>query len=226
MLFRDEESGPIEPVKGLPQPLPEGETILWQGQPTAKGLLFSAFRIRWLWAYILVATVWRLSALSVAGATAGGLFQAVIVSLGAAALATLILGGIAYGMSRAALFTLTSERIVMRHGIALRKYFNLPFDRMVGAQLKRHGSVGDIALEITGPHRIGYLHLWPFARPFRYGQPVPMLRAIETPDHVSRLLAEAVAAKAPETTQITEATDAPRRSTRPARTPASAAGTV
>ena len=42
-LFHDEETGPQEPIPGLPEKLPEGERILWQGSPSARALVIHAF---------------------------------------------------------------------------------------------------------------------------------------------------------------------------------------
>ncbi|MEO0946437.1 MAG: PH domain-containing protein, partial [Pseudomonadota bacterium] len=37
-----------EPVRGLPERPPEGEEILWQGQPSAWALTRSAFAFWWV----------------------------------------------------------------------------------------------------------------------------------------------------------------------------------
>ena len=36
----------FEPIRGLPGPLPEGETILWQGAPDWRVLAVQAFHVR------------------------------------------------------------------------------------------------------------------------------------------------------------------------------------
>ena len=40
---------------------------------------------------------------------------------------------------------------------------------------------GDISLLMTERHGLGYLMLWPHARPFRFSKPEPMLRALKDP---------------------------------------------
>jgi hypothetical protein len=77
------------------------------------------------------------------------------------------------------LYTITDKRIVMRIGIVLTLTFNLPFSRIQAAQIKNSkNGKGNIALDLQGPDRIAYLHLWPHARPWHLKQPQPMLRAL------------------------------------------------
>jgi hypothetical protein len=48
--------------------------------------------------------------------------------------------------------------------------------------------MGDIAIELDGPDRIAYLHLWPHARPWELNRPQPMLRALADVAAVGSLL--------------------------------------
>ena len=110
----------------------------------------------------------------------------------------LLILGLSYAMSRAAVFTITSERVVMRFGAAIRKYVNVPYSKMTGAQLKRKGlRVGDISMQLEGKEP-AYLHLWPFVRPFKYSKPQPMMRGIKEPEEVAQILARAVFEHAPD----------------------------
>jgi hypothetical protein len=56
--------------------------------------------------------------------------------------------------------------------------------------------VRDITLSLGAGERIGYLMIWPHARPWRYSRPEPMLRSLPNPDGVAELLADALAAHA------------------------------
>ncbi len=202
-LFHDEEHGPSEPVRGMPDQLPEGETVLWQGRPSAIALAFNAFRLRWVIGYFVVMTVYRLANLSANGAEPAQLTNAVTSSVLFAAVAIGLIFGLAYAMSRAAIFTITNHRVVLRYGAAIRKYVNVPFSKMASAQLKRKSArVGDISFQLIGPGQPPYLHLWPFARPFKYSKAQPMMRGIKEPDRVAELLARAVQDHAPENVQI------------------------
>ncbi len=49
----------FEPVPGLPEALPEGEHILWQGAPDARHLARDAWGLRWVAGYFVLLAVWR-----------------------------------------------------------------------------------------------------------------------------------------------------------------------
>lgn len=201
-LFHDEEDGPVEPIHGLPERLPEGEKVLWQGRPSAMALALNAFRLRWVIGYFVVLTVFRLANLSSTAGTPDQMTGVLTSSMAFGVLSVVLILGLSYAMSRAAVFTITSERVVMRFGAAIRKYVNVPYSKMVGAQLKRKGlRVGDISMHLEG-NCPAYLHLWPFVRPFKYSKPHPMMRGIKDPDTVAQILARAAFDHAPENVRI------------------------
>lgn len=203
-FFHDEEDGPAEPVHGMPELLPEGEKLLWQGRPSAVALAFGAFRLRWVIGYFVAMTLYRLANLSTVDAgpeqMTGVLTSSVLFGVAAIALVF----ALSYAMSRAAVFTITTERVILRYGAAIRKYVNLPLSKMQGAQLKRRSvRVGDISLQLEdGPGQPPYLHLWPFARPFKFSKPQPMLRGIKDPERVAQMLARAAFERAPDTVRL------------------------
>ncbi|WP_232824388.1 photosynthetic complex putative assembly protein PuhB [Blastomonas sp. UPD001] len=104
----------------------------------------------------------------------------------------------AWAVARTTVYTLTSKRVVLRIGVALNMCINLPLAKIGGANLRALGPVeGDLALQLIGPHNLGYLVLWPHARPWKLGHPEPMLRALPDAAVVGERLARAVAAIAP-----------------------------
>ena len=174
----------MEPEYGLPEALPEGETILWQGSPDFKSLALGAFHFRKLTVYFGVLLVLRASYLGVSGAVATDvalalLWPAVLSLTALAAVATL-----AWLSARTTVYTLTDQRLVLRIGIVLTLTFNLPLTRIETAGLRLDGAgSGDIPLSLRGDDRIAWLHLWPHARPWRLTKPEPMLRCV--PDAVT-----------------------------------------
>ena len=115
----------------------------------------------------------------------------------------LIIFALAFAISRAAMFTITSERVILRHGFAIRKYVNAPFETMSSAQLKlKSARVGDIALQFNGAVQPPFLHLWPFVKPFTFAKPEPMLRGIRDPQSVAKTLADAAFDRAPDSIQL------------------------
>ncbi len=202
-LFHDEEDGSPEPVPGLPDDLPEGERIIWQGRPDAVALGLHVFHIRFIIGYFLIATGWRAAELSARGASAD-VPGAVALSAAAAILAIGGLMILAWLMARSTIYTITTKRVVLRYGVAIRKYVNAPFAQIAGVAMKSHGKrKGDIALSISDGSRVGYLHMWPHARPFRFGRSEPMLRAIPDAPDVAGVLCEAIRANAPSAVSLT-----------------------
>jgi hypothetical protein len=188
----------FEPVPGLPAELPPGETLLWQGAPSWRPLAWRVFHLREVSAYFLLLMGW--TAFSV-GWTEGSA-KAVVVALGPVTLAGVIACGILALIARASakstLYSITSERVVMRIGIALPITFNLPFAiiETVAAKQGSDGS-GDISLALSDKNGIAYLVLWPHARPWELRRAQPTLRAIADVAHVARILGRALAVKAP-----------------------------
>jgi hypothetical protein len=174
-----------EPIRGLPGALPEGETILWQGAPQWRSFAVSALKTRWIGLYFVA-----LFALSAAG---GSLFGMVATLIGAA-VSLGLLALFAVGVARTTVYTITNRRVVLRIGVALNTCINLPLKLIGSADLRQLDKThGDIALTLTGRHRLGYAMLWPHARPFRFAEPQPMLRALADPSAVATILARACA---------------------------------
>ncbi len=190
----DDETNP-EPVPGLPEKLPEGEDILWQGSPGFVALAIHAFRVRAVAVYFAVIAAWRAAAMASSGATGAEISATMTAIAGFFAAAMVLLFLLAFLMKKETIYTITTRRVVMRYGVALRKTVNIPFRIVAAAGLKKHGrGHGDIALALAGPDRIAYLHLWPHARPFKYGKAEPTLRAIPDAERVAATLADAVKA--------------------------------
>lgn len=169
----------FEPAFGLPEPLPKGEHILWQGAPDFTDMAVRVFHLRKAAIYFAVLIASRAAFLSYSGqgfaAAASGLMLPLLLAVVAlGALATL-----AWLTARTTAYTLTDQRVVMRIGIVLTLTFNLPLKRIetAGLRLSKNG-FGDIPLALNGGDRIGWLNLWPHARPWCLTKPEPMLRCI------------------------------------------------
>lgn len=178
----------FEPVRGLPAPLPEGEHILWQGAPDWRALAREALLTRWIAGWFVLLALWRGLA---AGEGVMGMLGAGVPLLLLGAAAVLILWGVAWAMARAAVYTLTNRRVVMRIGAALQVTFNLPFKQIETASLDlRKGGTGTIALRLTEGSKIAYLVAWPHVRPWHMARTEPALRCIPDAGRVAALIAE------------------------------------
>jgi hypothetical protein len=162
-----------EPTYGLPEALPEGERVLWQGAPDWKTLAVRRFHVRKLVIYFAVLLVVRVALLMSDGmglgtAVWGSTFLAVL-----AAIAVGLVSLIAWFTARTTVYTLTDKRVVMRIGIVLTMSLNLPLRRVANADLKTKDGHGDISLRCCKPDHMAYLHLWPHARPGAWRGPNP-----------------------------------------------------
>jgi len=184
-----------EPVRGLPEALPEGERILWQGAPRWQAVARHVFHAGALAVYFGVMVAWRAGAVLADGGSIGEAIRAMLWLAPLVAAALAIVGLIAWLAARTTMYTITNRRVAMRVGVVLTVTFNLPFRVIDAAELRlHHDGTGDIALALGGSDRIAYLHLWPHARPWRFGRPQPMLRAVPYASHVAEILSRAVAA--------------------------------
>ena len=109
----------FEPQYGLPERLPAGESILWQGSPDYRTLARRVFHLRKLALYfaLLIAA----TAGPVLGA-GGSLIEALVAVKWLAPLSALGLASVAmlaWLTARTTVYTLTSKRVVMRVGIVL-----------------------------------------------------------------------------------------------------------
>jgi hypothetical protein len=183
-----------EPIWGLPERPPVGELVLWQGAPDWRRLARDAFHHRklsfylgalWVWSFVAAIPFTLDSATSVA--RNAGL---ALAALGLVAL-------YAWLTARTTAYTITNQRVVMRIGIALPSTINLPFAQVDGANLRVNADgTGDLTLALRNRQRVGYLLIWPHARPWRLTRPEPSLRSIPDAGRVAQILSRALAASA------------------------------
>jgi hypothetical protein len=188
--------GAVTYIRGIAEPLPPGEVLLWQGKPEFRSLLREAFHIRALLLYFGI-----LALVPVYMAWGGAAAPGVPVLAQVAWL--LLLAGIIGGMAalfalytmRTTIYAVTDRRVILRIGVALPAVINMPLDKVGGVWQRKHrDGTGDLALSPRGTRGIGYLLLWPHARPWKVGTPEPMFRSISEVDRVGELLKEAVLA--------------------------------
>ena len=208
-MSHDHNDFDFEPVRGLPQMLPQGERMLWQGAPRWQDLAVHAFHARkviWYFGGLAAMTAAvRLSegdSITLALRPFGWLIPMGLI-------AATLLAGLAWLSARTTVYTITTRRVVMRIGMALPVTINLPFRQIDGASLRLIGNgSGDIPLRVTPQERLAYLLLWPHARPFHFRHPQPCLRAIPNADNVAAQLAASLAGQPTHTLQ--EAIETPR----------------
>ncbi len=181
----------FEPIRGLPEALPEGEHILWQGAPDWRRLAREAMAVRWVFAYFALLAFWRVGVSSADFPFGIALMHGVPFIL-SGLVACGILYGIAYVQARSTVYTLTNKRVAMRIGAALTMTLNLPYTWIGTAKLDlKPSGHGTLAFELIGETRISYLMSWPHVRPWRMARTQPALRCIPDAERVARLFADA-----------------------------------
>jgi hypothetical protein len=184
----------FDQIRGINEPLPAGERVLWQGAPDWRVLARTALHVRKFALYFALLLGWQLTSSLADGRAVGDTF-AVTGVLGLMALAALgLLAGFAWLAGRTTIYAITTQRIVMRVGVAMPIFVNIPFTGVEAAALRanRDGS-GDIPLVLKSDVRLAYLHLWPHVRPWHIAHPQPMLRALPRAAMVASLLADRLA---------------------------------
>ena len=182
-----------EPVRGLPEALPEGEHILWQGTPRVWSLAKQSLSLYWAGGWFLFIFAWR----TIGGAAEMPWLQSAqeasfFLALGA--IVCVLLWLVALIQAKSTVYTITNRRVALRVGAALTFTVNLPYRQIANAQLAlaRDGT-GTIAFDMThGSPVLSYVLLWPHVRPWRMKRVEPALRCITEPERVAALLADAV----------------------------------
>ena len=183
----------FEPVPGLPEELPAGEVMLWQGAPDWKTIAIKALHIRATALYFALLLTWY----AISKLNAGDAPYDVMLSWARLAMLALValalIGVYAWASAKSTLYTVTNRRVVMRVGVALPMVLNLPFVKIESVDLKTwsDGS-GDIALTLPIKERVAYLMLWPHVQPWRLTRARPMLRGLPQASTAARILARAL----------------------------------
>ena len=181
----------FEPIRGLPEQLPEGEHILWQGAPDPWRLAREALGLRWVAGYFALLAFWRVG-VSSADVPFGVALMHGLPFILSGVVACAILYGIAYVQARSTVYTLTNKRVAMRIGAALTMTLNLPYTWIGTAKLDLKSSGhGTLAFELIGETKVSYLMSWPHVRPWRIARTQPALRCIADAQNVAQIFAEA-----------------------------------
>ncbi len=183
-------------VKELPEALPEGERILWQGGPAWRSLWRRAFHGRTIAIYFAALILLRGINVWWGG---GSLLDAIVAMawlLPAALFALAVVTVVAWLTARASWYTITDRRVVMRIGIVLEVTYNFPFKVIdeVGLRVYADGT-GDLPLCFMPGEQIAYVHLWPHAKPWHLRRTQPMMRCIPDATSIAALLSGAMAAR-------------------------------
>ncbi len=189
----------METATGVPDRMPSGERIMWQGAPHWRSLVRHAFHADKIALYFAawIAVRWVFGWHD--GADLAALISGSLTLVAACALALLIVGLLAWQSARTTTYTLTTRRLFIRSGMAIPMTLTIPLSRIVGAHVAMRGDgTGDIALAPEATSRLAYLMLWPHARPWHVLNPEPALRSVADAKQVAQLVGEALQATEPQ----------------------------
>lgn len=203
----------IEPMRGLPDVLPAGEKIIWQGAPSWGALAVRAYQARKVAVYFILLFLFYFIPPLVRD---GNFVEALengyaILLLGLVPVGFLVLTG--WLAAHVTIYTITTRRIVMRIGIVFSIHVNIPFKVITSADLRtfRRGN-GDISLTVSGDQQTSYLVLWPHVRPWHFRPVQPMLRGLPDAAKVAEILGKALQDAAEDEPSKPAATGADQRS--------------
>ena len=199
-------------MRGLPGPLPTGETVLWQGAPDWWSLARRVLHVHQVAAYFVLLLAWAIgSAVLRLGVTDPAIVPTLLlVPLALMAVCMLVL--FAWLVARTTTYTLTSRRVVIQFGVALPMTVNIPFRLVNSAALKcgPDGS-GDVALTLADGTRLAYLIMWPHVRPWHLTRTEPALRGIPNATEVARILSRVLAVSAGQPVELAPVVHAPSK---------------
>jgi hypothetical protein len=182
----------LEPELGLPEKLPEGEHILWQGSPDVKAILLRVFHLKGLLIYFGLILAYQVTTGITDGETVSAILLASFRIAVFSAIGLSLIALLAYLIASTAVYTITNKRVVMRIGIVLNMTFNFPLKMIESADygVTKQGT-GDIYLKLNKETKIAIFHLWPHSRPSHWASPQPTLRCIKNCSEVSKILVDA-----------------------------------
>jgi hypothetical protein len=190
-----------EYLPGLPERLPDGEQLIWQGSPQWKNLARYGFHVVKISVYFALLAVWFVVEAIYDEVPAAEVLNTLMILLVLTGSSVGLLSLLAWASSRESIFTLTDRRLVIRFGVALRMTLNVPFNVIEAVTWRARADqtgIGDIAVALTPENRISYAVLWPFARPWRLKHPEIMLRSVRDAKDVAELIAAHISEQTPE----------------------------
>ncbi|MEM9744468.1 MAG: photosynthetic complex putative assembly protein PuhB [Pseudomonadota bacterium] len=186
------------PPRGLPGPLPADEVIAWQGSPNWWQFGCQVYLIHWLTGYFVLIAAWSVFQSMQEGASLGAMALAAVPSLSFGLMVVGLFALLAFFGARAAIYTITNKRVMLEVGIALTKNIDIPYKAIRSVELQSNSrGVGNLAFHLKKERNLPYFVLWPFARPWEFRDPQPMLRAIPDVNSVAEELAERLRAALP-----------------------------
>lgn len=179
-------------IRGVNEPLPAGERVLWEGAPDAAALAKHLFFVRPISLYLSAMVLWWVAVNYAQAGTTGfwvTLATQIVLSGGVVVAALMFARAIARGTT----YAITDRRIVLNFGVIFPLTINLPLRYVQGASARQFADkTGQIAVQLTTKEKLAWIVLFPHVRPWKINNPEPLLRGLKDPVKVGEILREAV----------------------------------
>ena len=174
----------------LSENLPNGEQLIWQGQPERHALATRAMYLKYIAFYLVALIAARTGYLVVDGEPVATWSGMLIWQMLASALIMSLIVGLAAVYSRTTRYSLTNERLIIKTGAAITIHINLPLQQIIGADLREYSDgTGDITLQVSQADKLYWLLMWPNVRSWWVRPLRPVLRGLKDAPTVAHLLA-------------------------------------
>ena len=177
----------------LSENLPNGEQLIWQGQPERHALATRAMYLKYIAFYLAALIAARTGYLVVDGEPVATWSGMLIWQMLASAFVMLLIVGLAAVYSRTTRYSLTNERLIIKTGAAITIHINLPLQQIIGADLREYSDdTGDITLQVSQADKLYWLLMWPNVRSWWIRPLRPVLRGLRDAQAVAHLLVKEV----------------------------------
>ena len=170
------------------------ERVLWEGRPAWRAVARDVTHVGWLAGYVALLLIWHAADNRAAGL---GPLDTLLAGIPLTVLSLIVLAGItafAWIIARTTTYTVTTERCILRYGVALTATLSIPLRKVAAISVAVHDDgTGDLLLQVKPGTKMGFLKLWPHVRPWRFRTAQPMLRGVPGVVGVAAMLSKATA---------------------------------
>ncbi len=191
-----------------PVRLHDGEHLIWQGVPSWRRIVLDVFHLRGIVFYFALLLVANGVSARAQHMDRAATLHATLPLVGALLAALAFVLVIAHANWRSIHYTVTTDRVVLRYGVALAGTLSIPHRAIAMVSVRmRPGHAGDIPLQLRAGHAVSLLKTWPLVRPWRLARAEPMLRAVPQAGLVATTLARSITAAMQPAMKLAEAAD-------------------
>ena len=177
----------------LSENLPNGEQLVWQGQPERRALATRAMYLKYIAFYLVALIAARTGYLILDGESVATWSGMLVWQVLASAFVMLLIVGLAAVYSKTTRYSLTNERLIIKTGAAITIHINLPLQQIIAADLREYSDgTGDITLQVSRAEKLYWLLIWPNVRSWWIRPLRPVLRGLKDAQAVAHLLVEEV----------------------------------